>query len=230
MAGLSVLTFYEEHRIYDLVNDDEDGVEMNSTDENIHTRSYFSLAIILAVIAGIIFGVTTLLLVSVGDTFPILRLAARPLKNIPMMLLVPIVQIALGSVIFVMMISSSMAVISIGEQDTIEYDGTIAGDHVKIIHYHELTRLILILTIPVCLWWLSFIATAGEYIVSSASAVWFFSKEKGVLDSPIWRGVKNMFWYHLGSLLLGSILVPMFRLPKALFGWSRGKCGKRDES
>ena len=29
MGGLSVLTFYEEHRVYDLINDDEDNVEMN---------------------------------------------------------------------------------------------------------------------------------------------------------------------------------------------------------
>jgi len=135
-----------------------------------------------------------------------------------------------GALIFVLMISSSMSVISIGEMDTINYDGTIAGGLVKIIHYHELTRWVLLFTIPVCLWWLSFIATAGEFIVSFASSVWFFSKEKRVLENPIRKGIYNMFWYHLGSLLLGSVLVPMFRLPKALMGWCRGKCGRRDES
>jgi len=64
---------------------------MNSTDENIHTRSYFSLGLILAVITGLVCFVMIGLLISVRDTFPILRLAARPLKNIPLLLLIPIV-------------------------------------------------------------------------------------------------------------------------------------------
>lgn len=124
------------------------------------------------------------------------------------------------------MMSSSMAIMSLGEVDRIEYEGDIPGDHVKVLHYHELTRWMLLFTIPVCLWWLSAVASAGEYIVSSASAVWFFSKEKRVLESPVWKGVQNMFKYHLGSVLLGSIVVPLFRAPKAIMGWIFGKLGR----
>lgn len=90
MASLSVLTFYEEFRVYDLINDDEDEVEMNSTDENVHSHSYFLLAVALALVGFLIFVAVIVLLISVRDTFAILRLAARPLKNIPMLLLVPI--------------------------------------------------------------------------------------------------------------------------------------------
>jgi hypothetical protein len=69
-----------------------------------------------------------------------------------------------------------MAVMTIGNVDERTYDGSIPGDEVKVIHFHTSTRWLLAFTIPAFFWWMSFVATTGEYIVNSASAIWFFSK------------------------------------------------------
>jgi hypothetical protein len=121
-----------------------------------------------------------------------------------------------------LLVSSSAALVSLGNVDEITYEGEIPGDEVKVIHFHTKTRFFLLFTVPMCFWWLSFISLSGEFVINSAAAVWFFSKEKSVLDTPIWKGFKNLFGYHMGSVLLASILVPMFRVPRALLGWCKG--------
>ena len=78
-----------------------------------------------------------------------------------------------------------MSAASIGEIDKITYEGNISGGNVKIIDYYENVRLLYILAIPVCFWWLSAISMFGEYIVAGAASSWFFAKEKDKINAPI---------------------------------------------
>lgn len=213
--------------MYDLVNDDHDDVPMEGTDDNVNSEVYRILCYLICGIGGVLLLAILILLFSVRRTFEILRLSARPLKNIPLLLLVPLAELLIGAIFVVILAAASMATVTIGNIDEREYEGDIPGGEVKVIHYHTHTRLVLIFIIPMCLWWMSIIATSGEYIVNSAAAVWFFSKDKAILDSPIYRGFKHLVGYHLGSVILGSVAVPMFRIPKAVLGWCKGRLNKK---
>jgi hypothetical protein len=70
-----------------------------------------------------------------------------------------------------------MVLTSVGNIDERTYDGTIPGDNVKVIHFHQITRYASAFTVPTFLWWMSFIATAGEFVTDGAASYWFFSKD-----------------------------------------------------
>ena len=226
VALLAYFVYEEADRVYDLINDDHDNVDMEGTDDNVDSDVYRILCYVICVIGALLIVATMILLFSVKRTFEILRLSARPLKNIPLLLLVPLVEILIGAIFVMALATSSMATVTVGNIDERDYDGDIPGGDVKVIHYHTATRVLMIFTIPMCLWWMSIIATSGEYIVNSAAAVWFFSKDKQILDSPILGGLKHLIRYHMGSIILGSIIVPMFRIPKAILGWAKGRLSK----
>jgi len=63
-----------------------------------------------------------------------------------------------------------MAITTVGNIDTITYEGEIPGDEVKVIHYHTNTRWLMLVIIPTCFWWMSLLATITEYIVGSSAS------------------------------------------------------------
>ena len=71
------------------------------------------------------------------------------------------------------------------------------------------------------LWWMGACIEFGRYVTASACASWYFSREKSILLDPIWRGVKQSLRYHIGSLLLGSILVLIFWPLKTVMAFVR---------
>jgi len=226
---IAYFLFSETDRIYDNIHDDFHGVDMDGDDKTIHTRIYQYLSyisIIMGILVAIIFVV---LIPKLRRTVGILRISTRPLKNIPALLFLPILQVILGGCVFVLMISTSMWAISIGDIDTESYK-EVPGGEIKIIDYYTSYRYSLLFIIPMCLWLLSLIITMGEFIATSAASYWFFSKEKTVLQSPIAKSVENMLKYHMGSLIIASILVPMFRSTKAIFGWCKGMFRKNRTS
>ena len=46
-----------------------------------------------------------------------------------------------------------------------------------------------------------------QFIISFACFVWYFTTDKNYIDHPIWRGVKNGIFYHIGSLAFGSLVL-----------------------
>ena len=63
-------------------------------------------------------------------------------------------------------------------------------------------------------WINSFQIALLEFIISFACCVWYFSQDKNDLHHPIWRGVKNGLWYHIGSLAFGSLILALVILIK----------------
>jgi hypothetical protein len=66
------------------------------------------------------------------------------------------------------------------------------------------------------------IVTIGEYIVSTAASIWYFSKEKQVLLHPVTTALKNVVRYHMGSIVVASVVIPITRPIKAVLGWLKG--------
>jgi hypothetical protein len=99
---------------------------------------------------------------------------------------------------------------------------SVAGGEVKIIDFSIYARLMMIFFFPVIFWWLSFLAYVGEFCVTSAGAIWFFSKDKNTLEYPILLSLKNLLSYHMGSVLWCCVIIPSMRTLKAVTGWLKG--------
>ena len=57
-------------------------------------------------------------------------------------------------------------------------------------------------------WVNAFKVAAAQYIIAYAAGVWYFTHKsvEGVV-SPVWKGVKTLFQYHIGSIAFGSFIV-----------------------
>jgi hypothetical protein len=164
----------------------------------------------------------------IGKIANILRISTRPLKNIPQLLILPIIQVCVGLIVLLFMLTMSIHIVTIGDIDRIDYNG-VPGGEIKIIEYYVGWRYILIFIVPICFLWLSIIVTIGEFICASSSSIWFFSKEKTALQSPIYTSINNLFRYHFGTIVLASIVLPIFRSLKAVLGFMKGELrGNRD--
>jgi hypothetical protein len=72
-------------------------------------------------------------------------------------------------------------------------------------------------------WIMSFLLSCNEFVIVVASASWYFSNKEipdddGIPgDAEVWKG----FWwiprYHFGSLALGSLLIAIVWLIRAVF-------------
>lgn len=74
-------------------------------------------------------------------------------------------------------------------------------------------------------WAAEFVLSCQQTVVAGAVASWYFCKDRGVLAWPVGRSAGRLLLYHLGSVALGSLLIPICKLPRlallALWHWSR---------
>jgi hypothetical protein len=96
---------------------------MEDTDDNLDSWWYYYLAIAIAITGGLVLVVILVLLFSVKRTFEILRLSARPLKNVPLILFAPLAQLLVGALIVVGLFASTMAIVTIANIDERVYEG-----------------------------------------------------------------------------------------------------------
>lgn len=170
----------ESDRVYGLLYDDWEGIDIEGPDNaNMHTEVYVYLSYAVVGVAALVLLSIVCLIPSLGRSVHILRLSARPLKNIPSLLAFPLVEIVLGVFFICLMTTICLYAISIGTIDEVDTDvAEVAGGEVKVLKFSAVSRLGMIFVIPMSLWWLSFLSMVGEYVVASASSVWFFSKDK----------------------------------------------------
>ena len=85
-----VLIMEEKDRVYDNINADTDHIKMQNSDNNINSRNYSTLAIVVSVIGFTCLLIVLILFLKSYKSIGILRISARPLKNIPNLLLIPL--------------------------------------------------------------------------------------------------------------------------------------------
>ena len=102
LGSICFLVYNEADRVYGLVNDDTSGVSVQCSDDNINSSGYKILAYFLIVTSAIIAGAVVVILVSLWGKFQGLRIAARPLKHMPVLLVVPAAALFFGSVVLIL--------------------------------------------------------------------------------------------------------------------------------
>lgn len=114
---------------------------------------------------------------------------------------------------------------SVGDIDTIDED-LIPGSEAKEISFNVAERVLMLFVLLIGFWWLSAIAEMGHWISSSVSSYFYYKKVRGALQESI----VTMFRYHFGSILLASIINPIFRMPRVIVSGIKGKISKLDSS
>lgn len=64
------------------------------------------------------------------------------------------------------------------------------------------------------LWAAEFVLSCQQTVVAGAVASWYFCKDRAALRWPVGRSAARLCLYHLGSVALGSLLIPVCKLPR----------------
>ncbi|XP_037085823.1 choline transporter-like protein 1 [Pollicipes pollicipes] len=75
-------------------------------------------------------------------------------------------------------------------------------------------------------WLTQFIVACQDMVVGGAISKWFFTRDKSRLGSPILLAIKNLLFYHLGSVALGSFIIAVVKLIRFLLKKLESRMGK----
>ena len=110
----------------------------------------------------------------------IIELTSKPLRVMKELALFPIIQIIIGSGIFLLLACligwniSTYSSVSINNKD-------IPGGQAYVLEYTALEKYMLVFNAIMSLWWCNFLVDLGKYVISGGVSTWYFSRQKSVL-------------------------------------------------
>ena len=67
------------------------------------------------------------------------------------------------------------------------------------------------------LFWMSqFLIGCQHMIIAGAVGIWFFTRNKSQLGSPICTSFSNLTRYHLGTVAFGSLLIALVQFARTI--------------
>jgi hypothetical protein len=222
-AAVVYLVYRDSDRVDENRCDDFGPVDMQDCDSD--ENRYLVLTYVVAAICLAIVLIVTLMLPAMRRAINVFKASLRPLRNVCSLFIIPVLALILGGGILTSLVFSLIYGGSVGDMNTIDEE-TVPGEEVKVIDFYWRERYILLFVIAVHVWWLTFVSTVSEYLVASVATFWFFSKDKAILKSPVATSITHLFSNHIGSIALGSILIPLFRLPRVIVSGLKGIASK----
>ncbi|XP_069823827.1 choline transporter-like protein 3 isoform X2 [Dendropsophus ebraccatus] len=67
------------------------------------------------------------------------------------------------------------------------------------------------------IWTSEFFLTCQQIVISGAAATWYLHRDKEKVRHPILSSMSLLFWYHLGTAILGSLVLMLVRIPQIIF-------------
>ena len=145
----------------------------------------------------------------------IIKLATQPFHTLKQIFFYPLMQLVLGSIIFGFLLVVTIYTMSTGVISLMTSE-KIPGGRSKIIEYTATEKYFLIYNAVMTIWWIAFLVAFSEFVLSAAVSVWYFTRERSSLYFPLWRGFKLIIRYHMGSVVRGSLLSTLFKLPQVI--------------
>lgn len=83
----------------------------------------------------------------------------------------------------------------------------------------QLMKFARVYNVLVLLWVIEFIIACQHMVIAGSVATWFFTRNKDNLSSPISTSLSNLFNYHLGSIALGSFIITILQIIRAILNY-----------
>lgn len=72
-------------------------------------------------------------------------------------------------------------------------------------------------------WVSEFIFGSQSMVIAGSVSKWYFTRPKSALRAPICTAIHRLFFYHLGSIALGSFLIVLVRIPRYILMYLQNK-------
>ncbi|XP_037042642.1 choline transporter-like protein 1 [Bradysia coprophila] len=176
------------------------------------TNSFLAFAIIATIATIVISLVVLVLRKRIQLVIALFKEAGKALGNMPLLLLEPILTfIALVTVVGLWLYLA----IWIESSGELKIENNTSAKYVKNATM-KVTRWYNVLAM---FWMTQFVIGCQHIVIAGAVASWFFTRNKSELNSPIATSLLNLVKYHLGTVALGSLLIAIVQLVRAILKW-----------
>lgn len=79
------------------------------------------------------------------------------------------------------------------------------------------------------IWTSEFILGCQQMVIAGAVATWYFSRNRDEVSCAVGKATYHLFFYHLGSVALGSFLITLFKVPRLILTYVISKMRKHQE-
>ncbi|KAG8436779.1 hypothetical protein GDO86_007747 [Hymenochirus boettgeri] len=80
------------------------------------------------------------------------------------------------------------------------------------------------------IWTSEFFMACQQMIISGATVSWYLNRDKKNIRHPILSSFSLLFWYHLGTAVIGSFLITLLRIPRIILLYISQLLKKRDNT
>ncbi|KAJ6645857.1 Choline transporter-like protein 1 [Pseudolycoriella hygida] len=176
------------------------------------TNSFLAFAIIATIATIILCLVVLVLRKRIQLVIALFKEAGKALSTMPLLLLEPILTfialvVVVGLWIYLAIWIESSGELKIENNTSAKY---VKNATMKVTRWYNLLALF---------WMTQFVIGCQHIVIAGAVATWFFTRNKNDLHSPIAVSFSNLVKYHLGTVALGSIIIAMIQLLRALLKW-----------
>ncbi|XP_072129587.1 choline transporter-like protein 3 isoform X1 [Mobula birostris] len=189
---------------YDNVNDPK--VVLQTEMEN--RRALLGFAIVATMITVIVIVLTLVMRKKISLTIQLFQIASKLLQNIPLLLLQPLWTFIILALFWTYWVAVLLSLGTAGNayvtaDNQVEYR-SLSG--IRYVWWYHLIGL---------LWTSEFILACQQMTIAGAVVCCYFNRDKTNLPShPILTSISRLFNYHLGTVVKGSFIITLVRIPR----------------
>ena len=148
----------------------------------------------------------------------IIETAADYFADTKRIVLVPVTFFITAIVVFVIWLCGIVCVHSIGDISVV----SVASQDKEVVHSDETWYMLCYMWFGI-FWLLAFVVSCNEFVIIVSTCTWYFSRkdipdDDGIPgDSEVMKGFSWAFKYHTGSIALGSLILAVVWVIRALF-------------
>ena len=155
----------------------------------------------------------------------LIRESATVLTQLPLLLLLPFLQVAVFAAFTCLWLYYSMYLVSAGDIST-HVDST-TGFSYKTISYSERSQQAILLMLFVWLWTIGFIEATGQIASSHAVLRWYFAPRRSEITScQVLSSCLLTLRYHTGTAAVGSFLIAVFKFVRLALEYCKYQLSK----
>jgi len=213
LAVMCYLVHEESNRVDRRICGDFGPVHMLDCDEGETATGYEALCWTLLSIAVVSLSTLGCMYPSYKSSIEVMRQTVNSAEIRPSQFLVPLAGLIAGTSVYVYFIVLAIYQSSCG--DTSTSDSTLLPQgQVEEWTFESPERILIFFTVLMALWCFSFVSHAVEFITGGSVMQFVFRASDG--GHPVVETFRNLLAFHLGTVLLASVLVPLGRLPRNL--------------
>lgn len=179
---------------------------LNWTNEPGHTNddqgasAFLTMAIVCSSVLIILLLLITCMIKRVKLVIQLFKESAKAIFEIPSLVYLPILTFIAVTLTVIIVVCLNLFTLTAAK--LVE----VAPNHLEYLP-NAVMVFTMLYGIFVYVWFLTFIVGAQYIIVAGAVSAWFFTRNKNYLDSPLRTSFLNFLKFHLGTVLVGSLII-----------------------